>query len=75
MTVRLYVVTDEQTAHDYLVCAKNRNGAMKYVAQNVLMKLSAKPALPIDALISQKNGEAVLGKAEDLVAIGFLYLP
>lgn len=67
MSARLYVVTDDSTESEYLVCAKTKNGAMDYIAQNVLMRLSAKPATPIDVL---KTGSAVMGEADDLFSIG-----
>ena len=39
---------------------------MNYVAKSVLMKLSAKPATPVDVLQSKKYGEDVIGEAADL---------
>ena len=70
MSVRLYVVSDEKTAVDYLVCAKNKSGAVNYVAKSVLMQLSAKTATPIEVLLSKNGGEAVWGESADLAAIG-----
>ena len=70
MTVRLYVVTDTQSDGEFLVAAKNRNEAMRHVAQSVLMKLSVKPATLVDVLKSKKYGEDVLGEVVDLAAIG-----
>ena len=70
MSVRLYVVTDAKAGISHLVCAQTRISAMDYLAKSVLMNLSAKPATPIDVLLSKKDGEAVLGEAADLAAIG-----
>ena len=60
----------QKTAVDYLVCAKTSHGAMGYIAKNVLMHLSAKPASAMAVLLCSKNGHAVLGETEDLAAIG-----
>ena len=70
MAVRLYVVTDAKTGVSHLVCAKTRIGAMNYLAKGVLMQLSAKPATPIEVLLSKKDSGSVLGDEDDLVAIG-----
>ena len=70
MTARLYVVTDAKTGISHLVCAQTRSGAINFFAKNVLMQLSAKPATPIEVLLSKKDGEAVLGEETDLVEIG-----
>ena len=70
MSARLYVVTDAKTGISHLVCAKTRNNAINYLAKSVLMRLTAKPATPIQVLLSKKDGEAVLGEEADLVAIG-----
>ena len=61
MSARLYVVTDAKTGISHLVCAKTRNNAINYLAKSVLLNLSAKPATPIQVLLSKKDGEAVLG--------------
>ena len=70
MTARLYVVTDAKTGISHLVCAQTRSGAINYLAKSVLMQLTAKPATPIEVLLSKKDGEAVLGEETDLVEIG-----
>ena len=70
MAVRLYVVTDEKTDLDYLVAAKTRQSAMRYVAKSVLRQLSAVPATALDVLLSKKNSLGVLGEDDDLAAIG-----
>ena len=70
MAMQLYVVTDEKTGANYLVCSKTRNQAMNYIAKSVLMKLCAEPATPVQVLLSTKNGVAVFGKEADLAAIG-----
>ena len=70
MSVRLYVVTDKHNDRDFLVAAKTRNHAMNYVAKSVLQNLSAKPATPVQVVLSGNRGEIVLGEAADLAAIG-----
>ena len=70
MSARLYVVTDAKTGISHLVCSRTRSGAINYLAKSVLMQLSAKPATPIQVLLSKKDGEAVLGEEADLLAIG-----
>ena len=70
MTARLYVVTDAKTGISHLVCAKTRNNAINFLAKNVLMQLTAKPAKPIEVLLSKKDGGSVLGEEADLLAIG-----
>lgn len=70
MSVRLYVVTDAKTGISNLVCARTRSSALNFLAKNVLMQLSAKPATPIDVLLSKKDGGSVLGEDDDLAAIG-----
>ena len=70
MSARLYVVTDAKTGISHLVCAQTRSGAINYLAKSVLMQLTAKPATPIQVLLSKKDGEAVLGEETDLVEIG-----
>ena len=70
MAVRLYVVTDAKTETDYLVAAKNRMAASKYIAHTILMNLRAKPATSVELFRSLANGKPVHGKADDLAAIG-----
>ena len=70
MSARLYVVTDAKTGISHLVCARTRSGALNFLAKNVLMQLTAKPAKPIEVLLSKKDGFAVLGEESDLLAIG-----
>ena len=71
MAARLYVVKDEKTAVNYLVCAKNKSGAVNYVAKSVLMSLDGHPATALDVLLLKADGKSVIGEASDLAAIGF----
>ena len=68
MSVRLYVVTDTKSDGEFLVAAKTRDSAMNYIAKKVLMNLSARPATFMQCL--RKDGESVIGEADDLAAIG-----
>ena len=67
MAVRLYVVMGENILWDYLVCAKSADAAVNYVIKSSLMKLSAKPATPMQVTMFMDNKQAVLlGDAADL---------
>ena len=66
MSVRLYVVMGENNIWDDLVCAKSGEDAVNYVIKSGLMKLSAKPATPMQVAMFQDNGHEVLGEATDL---------
>ena len=67
MSVQLYVVMGDNQLWDYLVCAKNGEAAVNYVIKSGLMKLSAKPATPMQVTMLKDNKQAVLlGEAADL---------
>ena len=66
MSVNLYVVMGNNQLWDYLVCAKNGEAAVNYVIKSGLLKLSAKPATPMEVEMFQDNGHEVLGEAADL---------
>ena len=68
MTARLYVVAGENNLWDYLVCAQSAEAAVGYVRKNELLKLSAKPATPMQMVMFKDNGHEVLGEKEDLAA-------
>ena len=66
MTVRLYVVMGDNQLWDDLVCAQSADAAVSYVIKSGLMKLSAKPASPMQVAMFKDNGHAVLGESADL---------
>ena len=67
MSVQLYVVMGDNQLWDYLVCAKSAEDAVNYVIKSSLMKLSAKPATPMQVTMLKDNKQAVLlGEAADL---------
>ena len=70
MPVRLYVVTDHKNATNYLVCAKTKGAAINYVAKKVVTDLSARQASFMQFIQSAKDGAAIIGAPDDLVAIG-----
>lgn len=72
MTVRLYVVMGDNQLWDDLVCAQSADAAVSYVIKSGLMKLSAKPASPMQVAMFKDNGHEVLGEAADLAAMGIV---
>ena len=66
MAVHLYVVAGENKLWDYLVCAKSAEAAVNYIRKNELLKLSAKPASPMQVAMFKDNGQEVLGDSADL---------
>ena len=72
MAVRLYVVSGENRLWDDLVCAQSADAAVSYVIKSGLMKLSAKPASPMQVAMFKDNGHEVLGEAADLAAMGIV---
>ena len=66
MTVQLYVVMGDNTLWDDLVCAQSGEAAVNYIIKNALLKLSAKPATPMQVAMFKDNGHEVIGESDDL---------